>query len=383
MSAPRYKWQPSTAEIAVTAGIPVSDVVRFDHNTSPFSTEWASDLVAKSIEGLNEYPAASYLRIREAASAATGLPPERVCVGAGVDELLLLAGRAFLGPHTSAVAATPTYPLYEISTLQVGAKFVRIATPGPDFAFPLDRYLDATRDADVAWLCVPNNPTGHRLDNDSVAAVVAATDGIVVLDAAYAEFSGDDWSPWVERHHNLLVLHTLSKGYGVGGIRVGYGLAHPDLIDAIDAVRPPGSISSLSVDIAVGALAGQERMHRHVNALITERARLESKLAAIGFRVLPSHTNFLLCDVGPSARDVGAALMAEGLVARMYPAEGTLADYLRFTVRSPRDNDRLLEALGRHVASVSAERPSSPSPNNPPSPPIERPFSPPIERNGP
>ncbi len=345
MTAPRYKWQPTTAEIATAAGIPAQHVVRFDHNTSPFSTEWASPIVAAGALQLNEYPGASYMPIRNAAATHAGLPVDHVAVGAGVDELLLLVGRAFLRPGLRAVTTTPTYPLYEIATLQAGAEIVEVDATAQDFAFPANRMIDEARDADVTWVCTPNNPTGACVDDETVQALIAATDGIVVVDAAYAEFSGDRWGPWVERRHNLLVLHTLSKGFGVAGIRVGYGLGHPDLIDAIDAVRPPGSISSLSADVAVAALADPDRMQNRVASIVAERERWAAELGAIGLRVMPSQTNFLLCDVGPAAQKIGAELAGIGLVVRTYAADGPLGEYLRFTVRSPSDNARLRTAL--------------------------------------
>jgi histidinol-phosphate aminotransferase len=343
--APRYRWQPTTAEIAAMAGVAAADVVRFDHNTSPFPTEWAVELAATAARSLNEYPGASYRPIREAVASSTGVGVEQVAVGAGIDELILLAGRAFLAPGARAAAITPTYPLYEISTLQVGAGFTRIPASPPDFAFPFDHVIDAARDADVTWLCVPDNPTGSRLGNEQIAAIIAATDGLVVLDAAYAEFAGDGWAEWVHRHHNLLVMHTLSKAYGVGGIRVGYGLGHPGLVDAIDAVRPPGSIASISVEVAMAALASPERMRGQVAAIAAERTRLGAELDRLGFRVLPSLTNFLLCEVGASAGPLGGALMRRGLVVRTYGDGGPLEGYLRFTVRSRDEDDRLIRAL--------------------------------------
>ncbi|HSF85641.1 MAG TPA: histidinol-phosphate transaminase [Acidimicrobiia bacterium] len=346
MTAPRYKWQPTTSEIARRAGIAPSDVIRFDHNTSPFPTDWASELAAEVSRSLNEYPGASYLPIREAAGDFVGLEPERVAVGAGVDELLLLVGRAFLGPGRRSLAIAPTYPLYRIASLQVGATLTEVPA-GPDLAFPTDAFVRAARDADVTWLCVPDNPSGARLPEATIEAVIAATDGIVVLDAAYAEFAGDEWAAWAERYHNLLVLHTMSKGFGLGGIRVGYGLGHPDLVDALDGVRPPGSIASISVEIAIAALREPERMRKQVASIITERSALADRLRGLGFAPLPSRTNFLLCHAGGDARAVGEALMGEGLVVRMYPTDGPLGAYLRFTVRSTSENDRLIAALER------------------------------------
>ena len=350
MSFPKYQWQPTSEEIARAAGLDPDQVERFDHNTSPFPTDWAADLVMQRSVTLNEYPAASYVSLRQAVATNTGLDPGQVVPGAGADELILLVARAFLAPGQNAVLAEPTYPMYKIATAQVGGRLVSIEAQPPDFDFPADEIIAAARDAEVTWLCVPSNPIGNRPTDDEVAAVIAATDGVVVLDAAYAEFAGDDWARWVDRYHNLLVLHTMSKAYGLAGARVGYGVGHPDLIAAIDGVRPPGSISSLSVDLAVAGFGAQDRMRSVVASITEERTRLAGYLRDLPLRVLAYSTNFLLCEVGPQARSLADELMKEGLVTRTFPEDGPLASYLRFTVRSPLAHDRLLSALQRRLS---------------------------------
>lgn len=349
MKAPRYKWQPTTAEIAATAGITPAEVERFDHNTSPFSTEWGPEIAADSLATLNEYPGANYRGLREAAAKLNGLEPEQIVPGAGADELILLAGRAFLDRGDVAVATTPTYPLYEIATLQVGAVLQSIPSTPPFFEFPADEVIRAARDADLVWICAPSNPIGNEVPDEAVDAAIAATDGLVVVDAAYAEFSSGEWSTRVDRHHNLIVLRTLSKAFGIAGARVGYGMAHPELVAGIDGVRPPGSISSPSVALGIAALETPQRMHAMVDDIMSARTKLSASLATLGLRVLPSETNFVLCEVGPTASTIAEQLMAVGLVARRFPANGPLANYLRFTVRSAAAHSRLLSALERYL----------------------------------
>jgi histidinol-phosphate aminotransferase len=349
VKAPKYKWQPTTSEIAAAAGVAVDEVERFDHNTSPFATEWAADVAAHSLSNLNEYPGANYRPLREAAAKLNSLDPEQIVPGAGADELILLCGRAFLGRGSTAVTTTPTYPLYEIATLQADAVLQPVPASAPDFEFPADQVIQAARDADLVWICTPSNPIGNNVAEDAIATVIAATDGLVVIDAAYAEFSGGDWAQRIGRHHNLIVLRTLSKAFGIAGARVGYAMAHPDLITALDGVRPPGSISSVSVALGIAALRDPERMQRTVIDLVAARSGLATSLRGLGLRVLPSETNFLLCEVGPDAHLVAGQLMDIGLVARKFPAEGPLYNYLRFTVRSAAAHSRLISALERYL----------------------------------
>jgi histidinol-phosphate aminotransferase len=345
VAVPRYQWQPTTRAIAQRLGIPEQDVIRFDHNTSPFSTDWAPAIVVESARDLNEYPAADYRAVREAAARYVGVEPENIVPGAGIDELLLLAARAFLEPGGVAATQTPTYPLYHIATLQQHARLIEVPLEEPDFGSTIKPFLTAAWDADLVWLCIPNNPTGSRLTAEDLAAVITATDGVVVLDAAYAEIAGDSWGPWIERYPNLVICHTLSKGFGLAGARVGFAVAGEALVDAIDGVRPPGSISSLSVGLAIAALDEPNRMRRNVDRIVRERSRLAAALDGLGLGVLPSEANFLLCHVGGIARELADALMAGGLVVRRFPEDGPLEEYLRFTVRSPAEDDRLVAAM--------------------------------------
>jgi histidinol-phosphate aminotransferase len=351
MSAPRYRWQPTTDEIAERYGLMASDVVRFDHNTSPFVTDWAPGIVGPLARHLNEYPGASYARLRTAAAGYLGSTPECIVPGAGIDEIILLVAKAFLGPSRRACALVPTYPLYEIATLQMGAEFVPVAQEPPDFALPDTALGVAIETSDVTWLCTPNNPTGVRIPDAVVANILEGARGLVVIDAAYAEFCGDRWAPWVRRYDNLVVCTTMSKGFGLAALRVGFAMTSPGLAAILDGVRPPGSISSLSAEIAEVALSTPQRMERHVESIMRERGRLAGALGDLGFGVVDGHsTNFVLCDVGPRAHDLAASLMAEGLVVRSFAPDGPLSSHLRFTVRTPDEDARLIDALRRLAA---------------------------------
>jgi len=337
MTTEQYVWQPTSAEIAERCGLSLDQGVRFDQNTAPDATDWTVPLSDATLRGLNEYPAASYRPLREAAATYTGVAPTQVVPGAGVDELILLAAKTFLAPGDRAAGFTPTYPLYRIATEQQRATFNTspVAT------------ASASDGADLTWICVPNNPTGDRLPDSSIASIIETAPGIVVLDAAYAEFTGDQWGSWIARNDNLLVLHTLSKGFGLAGVRVGYAIGSEPLISAIDRVRPPGSISTLSSTLAIAALSDPDRMRRAVANLIVERERLRDHLRILGLDVPPSDANFLLAHVGPTAPSVASDLMSEGLVVREFPHIPELIDHLRFTVRSETDNNRLIATLER------------------------------------
>jgi histidinol-phosphate aminotransferase len=342
---PRYQWQPTTAEIAAAAGIPAARVERFDHNTSPLTQDWAAEVLSAGAVSIHEYPAASYIELREAAAAYTGLTPDQVVPGAGADELILLAARALLSSGDTAMQVGPTYPLYEIATAQCEAELISLISPAPGFAFPHRDLIDIVPQCALVWLCSPNNPTGSRLDADQLSAILRAASGVVVVDAAYAEFSGDDWAPLVREHANLLVLRTLSKAFGLAGARVGYGLGSSTIVDSIHGVRPPGSISSTSAALAVAALERPDRMLEATQRIRVWRAQLAEMLEGFGFHTVPADTNFVLCAVGRRAGTLRDGLLRLGLVVRGYPESSRLGGHLRFTVRTPQAHERLRAAI--------------------------------------
>ena len=344
--SPRYRWQPTTAEIADRYGLRPSEVIRFDHNTSPFPTDWAPSIVTPMTRRLNEYPGASYTPLRESAAGFVGSEPRNIVPGAGIDELILLVSKAFGGPGTRTSAAVPTYPLYEIAALQHHGEFKAVPYE-TTLGYPDDAMSRMAETSDITWLCVPNNPTGERIPDANIAELINRTRGVVVIDAAYAEFAGDRWWRWVEMYDNLIVLQTLSKAFGLAALRVGYSIASPELSAHLDAVRPPGSISTLSEGIACAALQDHSRMERFVAFVSKERDRFSMRLASAGFTVYPSTTNFVLSYIGPHARELAQGLMTQGMIVRSYPREHPLGSHLRFTVRSQRENDRLVHAMTR------------------------------------
>jgi histidinol-phosphate aminotransferase len=273
-----------------------------------------------------------------------GTEPENIVPGAGIDELILLVTRAFGGQGTRSCAAVPTYPLYEIATLQHHGEF-RAVPYDNSLTFPFDGMSRTAETSEITWLCVPNNPTGERIPDAYIAEIVGRAKGVVVIDAAYGEFAGDRWAGWVEAYDNLIVLQTLSKAFGLAALRVGYSIASPTLSGNLDSIRPPGSIATLSDRIARVALEDHSRMERFVRFVSKERERFRSLLEAAGFTAYASHTNFVLCHVGPQARDLANELLARGLVVRSYPMGHPLGDHLRFTVRSQGEDNRLVDMI--------------------------------------
>ncbi len=347
MGVPVYQWQPTTDEIAGRAGIPPERVVRFDQNTSPFAPPWAIPEAKRAVATVNEYPRADYRPLRRAIADYHGIDDEtRVVVGAGADEIILLVAKSYLGPEKTAVAEAPTYALYRIATLQVDAQFTAAPRIRAGLRFAAGTMAEAAAGADVTWLCVPHNPAGDRPSDREIAEVIDAAGGITFIDAAYAEFAPGGWRGLISDREDVITAGTLSKAFGLAGIRVGYAITSPGHAARLDAMRPPGSVSNVSAALALRAFEEPAWMEENVAFITAGRDELSGRIARLGLRVHPTTTNFVLAEVGTRARDIASTLMDRaGLVVRSFPAGHPFETFLRFTVRIPDDHNRLITAL--------------------------------------
>ena len=355
-----YTWEATDEEVAARYGLRIERVARFDLNTSPAPPALAARVLAagRFERPLSEYPPSDYRRLSEAAAAVYGVAREEILVGAGADEILDLCAKAFLRAGAAAVLPSPSYAMFRVLTEQRGATVVDVPRGGARAGYAMDvpAVRSAARDANLVWLCTPNNPTGLA---EPAGAVEQLLDGlasdaanadrvppVAVLDEAYAEFAGGTLLGLRERYPRLVVVRTASKAYALAGLRVGFALALPSLIAEIEPYRPPGSVSVVSVTVVTEALKTPEEMQVNVARIAAERERLADALGAVGWSVGPSITNFLLVDFETPARAAGVAhhLLRSGLVPRTFGPGHPLAGQLRLTVRSPKENDRLIEA---------------------------------------
>ena len=374
-----YTWEATNEEVAARYGIPLAGIVRFDLNTSPTPPALVSRLLAagRFETPLSEYPPSDYRRLVAAAAARYGVGTDEVLVGAGADEILDIIGKVFLPAGGAAIIPTPSYSMYRVITEQRAARGIAVprlaATDGYAMDVPAIRSAaSATADAiaedgpaQVVWLCSPNNPTALPEPDGAVEALLTALAGdaaaagreppVVVLDEAYAEFTGRSLVELRHRYSNLIVVRTMSKAYALAGLRVGFALARPEMIARLNPVRPPGSVSTVSVTIATEALLDPTLAANNVARVRRERDRLRGALIGLGWRVGRSVTNFLLVDLGSRERAAAVAegLLSRGLVPRTFPASHPLADHLRLTVRDTEGNQQLISA----AREMSKEKP--------------------------
>ena len=355
-----YAWEATNEEVAARYGVPLDQVARFDLNTSPTPPDVAERRLARGAfeTGLSEYPPADYRRLVEAAANRYGVPAAEILVGAGADEVLDIAAKAFLPAGAVAIIPSPSYAMYRVLSEQQAATIQ--AVPRRDaadgYAIDVPATRAAARGAAMVWLCSPNNPTALP---EPEGAIVELLDGLaadgeaagtrppaVVLDEAYAEFVGHSLVELRRDYARLVIVRTLSKAYGLAGLRVGFAIADPATIAEMAPYRPPGSVSVVSVSLATAALEDDTATDANLERVVAERARLATALTQAGWVVGPSVTNFLLVGFASAQRAaaVAEAMLRRGLVPRTFGPTHPLAGHLRLTIRDTTENDRLIAA---------------------------------------
>jgi len=216
----------------------------------------------------------------------------------------------------------------------------------------VDGLLAAAEGAKIVWICNPNSPTANAADPGDLERLVAAAPCLVVVDEAYAEYAGWSAVPLVAGHPNLVVVKTMSKAFGMAGMRLAWGVAQPQVIELLNRVRPPNSVCRITARLGAAALRDLPGMRANVAGVLAQREPLAAGLRAAGAHVHPSDTNFLLTRWASAAeaRSVSDWLEARGMVVRNYADHPLLPGHLRITVRTGDQNARLLAALADRPA---------------------------------
>ena len=339
-----YRWQE---------GIPAGDVARFDLNTLPLNPSWwpgiARTIAAQSV---SSYPEADYAPLKRAIAGYLGIDPTCVVPTAGGDEAILLTAWLALGRGDRAVVGRPTYQLHANSVRMTGAELDLVdPLPGPPLRLDLATIAEKAKGARLVWLCSPNNPTGEDIPADVIREISANCSGLVCVDQAYLEFGGaTDHLPLLAELPNLVFIRTFSKGWGMGALRAGYAIANPLVAGAMDALRPPGSLSTGSALGAELACAHADTMRSDAANYRAERERFSAGLRELGLDLIGEAGNFACARIPWSGDELFAKLAPQGLIVRTFGHEPLLANAFRACVSLPADNDRLLAALADLLA---------------------------------
>jgi histidinol-phosphate aminotransferase len=334
----------------------LTDIIKLASNENPLGPGPAARAAMHAaVEGVGLYPDGSGHQLKARLSAIHGVPSSGITLGNGSNDLLVLLAEAFLAPGRNAVYSQYCFAVYPLAVQATGAEARVAPARGPTDAMPLGHDLAAFRplvDANTRLVFVanPNNPTGTWLSPADLHAFIAGMPAttLVVLDEAYVEYARADGLPdggaWLAEFPNLVIVRTLSKAYGLAGVRVGYALSHPAVADALDRIRQPFNVGVVALAGALAALDDQAHLAATVELNARERPRVRDALQALGLAVVPSAGNFLLVDLGRPARPVYDALLRAGVIVRPVGNYGLL-QHLRITIGTAAENDRLIAAL--------------------------------------
>ncbi|HEY8469703.1 MAG TPA: histidinol dehydrogenase [Longimicrobiales bacterium] len=330
--------------------------VDLSDNTNLFGTPPAAarSLAELPAERITRYPPVFADELKAVLAAKHGVTPENITTGCGSDDVIDSALRAFCDPGDAVAYADPTFSVVSLMARMNAARPVAVPL-APDFSLDADALIAAR--ARVTYICRPNNPTGTVPDAAAVLRVAEAGRGIVLLDEAYADFMDEPAPDWLAASDRIVVVRTLSKAYGLAGLRVGYAIGPARLIREIEKSRGPYKVTATANAAALAALTEDEPWVRNVARQVQEnRERLAAELRVLGLRVWPSQANFVLVQAPVAeggaasgeqnaARRLGAALRERGVAVRVFPALPHAGDCVRVSVGPWPLMQRFLDAL--------------------------------------
>jgi histidinol-phosphate aminotransferase len=316
-------------------------------NTNLWGVPPSADAALRSAVSVTRYPSLYTPELKRALAAYVGVEPESIVTGCGSDDVLDSAIRAFADPGSRVAHPEPSFAMIPIFARMNGLEPV---------AVPLRRDLDIDADALLAtrariiYICSPNNPTGTLASPEAIARVIDGADGIVILDEAYAEFAGTGFVGAAPSYENVLVVRTMSKAFGLAGLRIGYACGGPDLVAEVEKSRGPYKVSTIAERAAIAALDNDlEWVGAHVDEALQHRAEFIESLQDMGLSPLPTRANFVLVPVTDAAR-TASMLREHGIAVRPFIALPGIGDALRITIGPWAMMDACLSALWRALA---------------------------------
>lgn len=324
------------------AGAPV---IKLNTNENPYppSPKVFEAIGRIASDALRRYPQPMADDFRAVAARVHGVSVDQVLAGNGSDDILQIALRTYCGPGDVLASPDPTYSLYPVLAELADVRFVTVPWEA-GWALPAEALL-ATNPRAI-FFANPNAPSGTWVEPSAVAALASRTDALVLVDEAYVDFGEASCLALLERHQNILISRTLSKGYALAGLRFGYAMGHPSLIAQMTKVKDSYNCDALAIAAAAAALDDQVYAQEQWGKVRAERGRVTRELVTRGFDVIPSQGNFVLATLpgGRYAKPVYEGMKERGVLVRFFDKPG-LDDKLRITIGTPDENTQMLAAL--------------------------------------
>ena len=350
------------SENEYVVGAPPQARVKLNQNESPFDLPDAlKDELLQAVTQIemNRYPAEQPQSLREALAEHDGVDPEMIIVGNGSNELTYTLGLAFLDPGAPVVLPRPMFSLYEKVAHLSDADLTSVP-PNDDLSFDVDGLVDAVRrtDAVLTVLTTPNNPTGLALSIEDIERVVGASPGMVVVDEAYVEFNPEGTAlDLLDQHPNLLVMRTLSKAFGLAGVRLGYLIGHAAVVRELMKSRLPFMVDRFSEHVGRTLLDRPDLLRQRVAQMQDSIAEITTALQSMDeVTVVPSAANFVIFQPSASADRLQDRLKDDGVLVRNMGGYDSLEGYLRVSAGTPNENKAFLGALERALSEIGAGR---------------------------
>lgn len=344
-----YRAGKPIEELAREYGLNPQAIVKLASNENPLGIP-ASALAAMQAAAcdLGRYPDANGFALKAALAKKHQVPQDWITLGNGSNDILEMAARAFLQPGLAAVYAQHSFAVYALATQAIGARHQVV--PAKDLGHDLEAMIEAVDpDTRILFIANPNNPTGTFLTADRIEAALARLPArvAVVLDEAYTDYLPPelrmDSVAWVRRYPNVLVSRTLSKAYGLAGLRIGYAIAQEGITDLMNRLRQPFNVNSLALAAATAALDDEAFLAKSFAINQQGLVQLQSAFRLMNLPFVPSYANFVLVKVGDAAT-VYESLLRSAVIVRPVTNYG-LAQWLRVSVGLPQENDAFLKAL--------------------------------------
>lgn len=298
--------------------------------------------------GVNRYPDPQQEKLKSQFASLKGVNENKILLGNGSDEVLDLIFRAFCEPgRDNVISLPPTYGMYKVLANLNGIQDREVLLTEsfqPNVEEILEKVDDNTK---LIFLCSPNNPTGNTFLEDSVTELLNNFKGLVIIDEAYIDFSGrNSWLQRLEEFPNLVITQTLSKAYGMAGIRLGICYASEEIISILNKIKPPYNVNELTQQKAAERLRSYDEVETEIAQILKQRGFLEKELQKVDFveKIFPSEANFLLVKVDNADRRY-SQLLEKGLVVRNRSNQPLCENTIRFTVGTMRENIKLIKAL--------------------------------------
>jgi histidinol-phosphate aminotransferase len=328
----------------------ITDICKLASNENPYGpSPLALEACREGLHDLELYPDANSYHLKSALSDFYGVSPERLVVGNGSNELITVAIRTLVSPGDEVIVPQYAFFIYAMQARVAGATVVTV--PERDWRVDAEAMAAAvTPRTRLICLANPNNPTGTWLGREELTRLLDSVplDVAVYLDEAYFEYVCEDDFPdgfeLQESYPNLIVSRTYSKMYGLAGLRVGYAVAHPQLIEYINRVRDPFNVNLVAQRAAVAALGDKDHVNNARAGNLAEMRRLKEYAAGKSLSFIPSAGNFLSIEFGPRSEDIYNRLLSRGIIVRPIANYG-MPDHLRITIGRPEENSRLFTAL--------------------------------------